>query len=116
LRVLPDARTHKIFDNGNINTSFKSKLATAVNKQAGYLITQARESLSAKGAPVALDCIDTAKSFINDVLNWMTITQIAMKNEHGPGTKTNSWLFILHSVNAIFEKLADERAEGYGAK
>jgi hypothetical protein len=32
LRVLPDARTHKIFDSGNINTSFKSKLATAVTR------------------------------------------------------------------------------------
>jgi hypothetical protein len=94
LRVLPDAKTHKIFDSGNPNTSFKSKLAAAVTRQAGYLSSQARASLSYERVPVALDCIET----INDVLNWRTDTQIAMKNEHGPGTEVDNWLFISHSV------------------
>jgi hypothetical protein len=40
--------------------------------------------------PVALGCIETAKAFNNDVLNWMTVTQIAMKNEHGPVTETDN--------------------------
>jgi hypothetical protein len=67
LRMLPDAWTHKIFGSGNVNTPFKSKLATALTKQAAYLSIQARESLSYEGAPVALDCIETAKAFVNDV-------------------------------------------------
>jgi hypothetical protein len=39
-----------------------------------------------------------------------------MLQEHGASTAKDNWLFISHSVNAIIESLAEQRAEGYGAK
>jgi hypothetical protein len=72
--------------------------------------------MSSEGAAVAHECIVSAASFISTKLNWMTITHISMKNEHGARTEPDNWLFISHSVDAIFESLVDEQNEGYRSR
>ena len=114
-RVLPLAKSAEAYDCGNAHQSYKTRLLKVVNKQAAFLTAQARSRLSYEAAPVALDCIASAAAFILELMNWMTVTSIAMTVEHGTDTKADNWLFISHSVNAIFEKLAEERSEGYGA-
>lgn len=116
MRTLPDAKSYEVFDSGNPNTSFKTKLEKAVRKQAKLLTNQAGYYLDSEAAPVAKACIASAEHFINNLLNWMASTHISMLQEHGASTAKDNWLFISHSVNAIIESLAEQRAEGYGAK
>jgi hypothetical protein len=115
-RTLPKAKDHTMLDSGIQNTSFKSKLEKSVLQHSKLLKEQANACLSSEGAAVAHECIVSAQSFITTLLNWMTITHISMKHEHGARTESDNWLFISHLVNAIFKSLAEERNEGYGAR
>jgi hypothetical protein len=116
MRTLPDANSYEVFDSGNPNTSFKNKLDTAVRKQETLLTNQVDNYLDAEASSVAKACIASAANFVYGLLTWMTSTHISMLHEHGAGTAKDNWLFISHSVNAIIESLAYQRAEGYRAK
>jgi hypothetical protein len=90
-RTLPKAKDHKTFDSGNLNTSFKSRVEKPVIQHSKSLKDRATVCMSSEGSAVAHECIISAASFTN-------------------------WLFISHSVNAIFESLADEQNGGYGSR
>ena len=114
-RMIPMAMTPQKFDSGIPSTSFKSKMKKALDKQVRSLRGQAGELLTGEAKNVAKECINDAHGFVNDLMNWMTVTNITMKQEHGSATETDNWKYISQAVNAIFEKLAEERYEGNSA-
>ena len=114
-RMIPNAMTPQKFDSGIPSTSFKSNIKKALDKQVRELKSQASELLMGEAKLVSKECITEAHGFINDLMSWMLVTNITMKNEHGSATEMDNWQFISHSVNAIFEKLAEERYEGNSA-
>ena len=114
-RMIPMAMTPQKFDSGVPSTLFKTRISKALVKQVRELKGQASDLLMGEAKLVAKECITEAHSFVNELLTWMTVTNIAMKSEHGIATETDNWKFISQSVNAIFEKLAEERYEGNSA-